>query len=68
MSKKKDKITIKNDEAIKNLLIINLLKDGVDPKIIEVATGIPEMTIRWKFPMKLIKEPEKKHHVEKKQK
>lgn len=53
MTKKKD--TISNDEAIRNLLIINLLKDGVDPKLIEKATGIPEMTIRWKFPMKIIK-------------
>jgi hypothetical protein len=32
-----------------------LLKEGVDPKVIELATGIPEMTIRGKFPMKLIK-------------
>jgi len=52
MSKKKE---IKNDEAMINLLILSLLKDGVDPKMIEVATGIPEMTIRGKFPMKLIK-------------
>jgi hypothetical protein len=50
MSKKKE--TISNEEAIRNLLIISLLKDGVDPKIIEKATGIPEMTIRGKFPMK----------------
>jgi len=53
MSRKKE--TISNEEAIKNLLIISLLKDGVDPKIIEKATGMPEMTIRWKFPMKSIK-------------
>jgi hypothetical protein len=46
---------IGNEEAIKNLLIIALLKDGVDPKIIEAATGIPEMTIRGKFPMKHVK-------------
>lgn len=46
---------LENDEAIKNLLIIQLLQSGVDPKIIEKATGIPHMTIRWKFPMKLIK-------------
>jgi len=46
---------VSNEDAIKNLLIINLLKDGVDPKLIEKATGIPAMTIRWKFPMKLIK-------------
>jgi hypothetical protein len=51
--KKKD--TIENSEAIKNLLIIGLLKDGVDPKVIENATGIPEMTIRGKFPMKYVK-------------
>ena len=52
MSKKKE---VENSEATKNLLIILLLKEGVDPKIIESATGIPEMTIRGKFPMKLIK-------------
>jgi len=52
MSKKKE---VENNEATKNLLIIFLLKEGVDPKIIETATGIPEMTIRGKFPMKLIK-------------
>lgn len=53
--KSKRKEPIENNEAIKNLLIINLLKDGVNPKAIELATGIPEMTIRAKFPMKLIK-------------
>ena len=53
MSKKKREIN--DSEAIKNLLIIGLLKDGVDPKIIETATGIPEMTIRGKFPMKNLK-------------
>ena len=53
MSKKKQKIS--NEEAIKNLLIITLLKDGIDPKVIETATGMPEMTIRWKFPMKDIR-------------
>jgi len=46
---------IPNDEAIKNLLIIIALKNGVDPKAIEIATGIVEKTIRNKFPMKLIK-------------
>ncbi len=51
MSKK----AVGDNEAVKNLLIILLLKEGVDPKIIETATGIPEMTIRGKFPMKLIK-------------
>jgi hypothetical protein len=44
-----------NNEAIKNLLIVLLLREGVDPKAIEAATGIPEMTIRGKFPMKMIK-------------
>jgi hypothetical protein len=53
MSKKRE---IENNEAIKNLLIIGLLKDDVNPKIIEAATGIPEKTIRNKFPMKLINE------------
>lgn len=46
---------INDQEAIKNLLILGLLKEGVDPKVIEAATGIPEMTLRGKFPMKLIK-------------
>lgn len=53
--KRQDKQVITNEEAIKNLLIINLLKDGVDPKAIKMATGVPEKTIRNKFPMKLIK-------------
>lgn len=53
--KRQDKQVVSNEEAIENLLIINLLKDGVDPKAIEMATGIPEKTIRNKFPMKLIK-------------
>lgn len=53
MSEQRRKIS--DDEAIKNLLIIGLLKDDLDPKIIEMATGIPEMTIRWKFPMKYVK-------------
>jgi len=53
MKKKKDAIC--DEEAIKNLLIVYLLKDGVDPKIIETATGIGEKTIRNKFPMKEIK-------------
>ena len=56
MSKKRE---IENNEAIKNLLIIGLLKDDVNPKIIETATGIPEKTIRNKFPMKLIKESQR---------
>lgn len=46
---------IPNDEAVKNLLIILALNNGVDPKAIELATGIAEKTIRNKFPMKLIK-------------
>jgi hypothetical protein len=49
------KKVLDDNEAIKNLLIVLLLKEGVDPKVIETATGIPEMTIRGKFPMKLIK-------------
>ena len=48
----KKKSPIENDEAIKNLLILNLLKDGVNPKVIATSTGIPEKTIRNKFPMK----------------
>ncbi len=51
----KRKEPFENSEAIKNLLILNLLKDGVSPKAIEMATNIPEMTIRFKFPMKTIK-------------
>jgi hypothetical protein len=46
---------ISDEEAVKNLLMLKLLKDGVDPKLIETATGIPEMTIRGKYPMKEIK-------------
>jgi hypothetical protein len=53
MAKKKE---IENNEAIKNLMIISLLKEGDNPKIIESAIGIPEKTIRNKFPMKAIKE------------
>lgn len=53
--KSKRKEPIENNEAIKNLLIINLLKDGIDPKIIATATGIPEMTIRARFPMKQLR-------------
>jgi hypothetical protein len=52
MKRKGKKNVISDDEAIKNLLIINLLKDGVDPKLIETATGMPEKTVRNKFPMK----------------
>jgi len=46
---------LEDHEVIRNLLIINLLKDGVDPKIIASATGMAEKTIRNNFPMKLIK-------------
>lgn len=62
MKMTKKNIPIENEEAIKNLLIISLLKDGVHPKVIATATGIPEKTIRNKFPMKEIK----KHQEEKK--
>ena len=55
MKSTRKKNVIGDEEAIKNLLILNLLKDGVDPKLIETATGIPEMTIRWKYPMKEVK-------------
>ena len=48
----KKKLLVENDEAIKNLLILYLLKDGVSPKAIAAATGIPEKTIRNKFPMR----------------
>jgi hypothetical protein len=55
MSKPKES---NNEESIRNLLILLLLKEGVNPKAIEIATGIPEMTIRGKFPMKLIRKSE----------
>ena len=55
MKRTQKKNAISDEEAVKNLLILNLLKDGVDPKLIETATGIPEKTIRNKFPMKDIK-------------
>jgi len=42
-------------EGIKNLLIISLMHDGVDPKVIAEATNTPEGTLRRKYPMKLIK-------------
>jgi hypothetical protein len=60
MMAKKKNVKISNDEAVKNLLIISVLKDGVDPEIVAAATGIPEMTIRGKFPMKLIRRPRKR--------
>lgn len=44
-----------SDEIVVNLLIISLLKDGVDPKLLAEATGILEGTIRRKFPMSLVK-------------
>ncbi len=53
LNKKDDSMA--NEESIKNLLILSLLKDGVNPKLISLATGIPEKTIRNKFPMGLIK-------------
>jgi hypothetical protein len=62
MKMKKKNIPIENDEAIKNLLILSLLNDGVNPKSIATATGIPEKTIRNKFPMKEIG---KQHEEEK---
>jgi hypothetical protein len=58
-AKKKEQIN--NDEAIKNLLILSLLNEGVDPKVIEVATGMPEMTIRGRFPMKYFKKTKRKN-------
>jgi hypothetical protein len=50
-----EKNEFSNDLAIKNLLIIGLLRDGVDPAAISRATGIPEKTTRNRFPMKAIK-------------
>ncbi len=40
---------ISNEEATKNLLILLLLKEGIDPKAIEIVTGIPEMTLAEDF-------------------
>ena len=54
----KENSKINYEEAILNLLIISLLKQGVNPKVLEIATGISEKTIRNKFPMKLIKNDE----------
>ncbi len=54
-SERKEKNELPNEVAIRNLLIITLLKDNVDPAVISVATGIPEKTIRNRFPMKQIK-------------
>ena len=47
--------SIDDSEAIKNLLIISLLKDGVNPKIVAAATGLAEKTIRNRFPLKDLK-------------
>lgn len=52
---KKETDSINHEEAIMNLLIISLLKDGVNPKAIEIATGLAEKTIRNRFPMGMIK-------------
>jgi hypothetical protein len=43
-----------NEESIKNLLIILLLKNGASAKAIEAATGIDQKTIRNKFPKSLL--------------
>jgi hypothetical protein len=58
MKRRRTRKAVDDEEAIKNLLMVSLLKDGVDPKLIEIATGIPEKTIRNKFPMKEIKKLE----------
>ena len=52
---KKNDSGISDLEGIKNLLILLLLQQGVNPKVIELATGTPEKTIRNKFPMKFVK-------------
>ncbi len=44
-TEKKEKNELSNELAIKNLLIVSLLMDGVDPAAITLATGIPEKTI-----------------------
>ena len=55
MPDEKRKSDIPIQEALVNLLIIGLLRDGVDPSVLETATGMPEKTIRNKFPMKKIR-------------
>lgn len=55
MPDEKRKSEIPPQQALVNLLMIGLLKDGVDPSVIEMATGIPEKTIRNRFPMKKIR-------------
>lgn len=50
------KKNIEPNEAIMNLLIVKLLLDDVDMKLIEKATGLDEKTIYARFPMKLVKE------------
>jgi len=60
MTKKRHKRSISDTEAIKNLLVVGLLKDGVDAKSIAAATGIPEGTIRRRFPMKFVKKTQAK--------
>jgi hypothetical protein len=57
MPKKK----IEANEAIMNMLIVKLLVDDVDMKLIEGATGLDEKTIYSKFPMKLVKEARAKN-------
>jgi len=47
---------ISSDEAIVNLLILELLVKQVDIALIEKATGMDEKTIYARFPMKMIKQ------------
>jgi len=46
---------LKELEAIKQLLVLSLLKDDISPGVIEIASGIKAKTIRNRFPMSLIK-------------
>jgi len=43
-----------NEDAVRNLLILLLLKNGVSAEAIEIATGIDQKTIRNRFPRSLI--------------
>jgi flavoprotein len=49
------KNSIKPDEAIMNLLVLELLVNDVDMKLIEKATRLDQTTIYKRFPMKLVK-------------
>lgn len=55
MEKEEIDIIVKEIEGLKDLIIVGLLKDGVDPQIIADLTGISKKRVQNKFPMKYIK-------------